>query len=439
MILEIAGARLIIPEFGGTIYVWGSSILVVLGGLSLGYLTGGKLSDKYPKEKPLSLILIIAGILILVIPITYSFIYPYISLGNYSSLAIFSILFFIPSCLLGMVSPYALKLNSKEHKKIGNTSGKLYAIATFGSLLGTFLVTFVLFRLININQIFYGVSLSLFLISIPLKNNKYVFAGKIILSFISILLIFNLMTITAQDENIINSEYGTVEVRDSGDIRSLFINGGVMGGMDLNNYNKVAEGWEYISCMENSIKINNPKETLMLGIGAGMLPKRLKENNINVEGVDINKEVIRISKEYFYVKDINLIEDDARMYLKNSEKKYDIIFMDILKYDDGAYTVPFHLATKEYFELIEQDLNDEGFFMAMFSTRDNPTKFYEYEFNTLKSVFNNVYALDCGTKLIIASNNQIIFPEELENKLFEYEPKNNIIFTDDYAPLSFLN
>ena len=174
MALEIAGGRLLTPYYGGTVYIWGSIIGIFLIALSMGYYIGGKLADKRPDIRILASLIIINAFLILIIPLFYqNIINLFDDLPRIIS-PLFSVitLFLIPSILLGIVSPFAIKLKAKNIIHIGKLSGNLYALATLGSVVGTFLTTFVLILFLPIKTIFFCLSIVLLIVSAILLISK---------------------------------------------------------------------------------------------------------------------------------------------------------------------------------------------------------------------------------------------------------------------------
>ena len=170
MALEIAGSRILAPFFGNTIFVWGSLIGVVLAALSLGYFLGGRLSDRSPSFFQFSVILLAAGISILVMSVASPLILEAvfsINLGDrYGPLLATSILLIIPGTLLGMVSPYAVKLSAEKLEKIGGTSGNIYSLSTIGSIFGTFMTVFILIPELGVRSILFALGLTLVAISL---------------------------------------------------------------------------------------------------------------------------------------------------------------------------------------------------------------------------------------------------------------------------------
>lgn len=146
--LEIVASRILAPYFGNSVYVWGSLISVFLLALSIGYWLGGVLADRRPSLGTLALVLITAAVFILVLPLVYLPVGRFVSELNLEfrfSVLLISVLFFlVPSVLMGMVSPFAIKLSATALEEIGRTSGRVYAISTLGSISGALAVSFFL-------------------------------------------------------------------------------------------------------------------------------------------------------------------------------------------------------------------------------------------------------------------------------------------------------
>ncbi len=172
MSYEILGSRVLAPNFGGSVFVWGSLISVFLAGLSGGYYLGGKVADINPSTKKLAGIIIIPGIMFLTFPLYGSMISDWIfemDLGiRLSPLLASMLLFLIPAVFLGMVSPYTVKLMICSLHTSGSTVGTLYALSTLGSIVGTLLTSFYLITVAGVKMLIMGQGVVLVLISIPL-------------------------------------------------------------------------------------------------------------------------------------------------------------------------------------------------------------------------------------------------------------------------------
>jgi predicted membrane-bound spermidine synthase len=169
MALELLGSRLLAPVFGNSIFVWGSLIGVVLSALSAGYYLGGKLADRKPEFQLLSVIIFAAGLLVIALPAIAPPLFDGIvklDMGDrYSPLLATLALLGPPSLLLGMVSPFAIRLVARSVEGLGRVSGNLYALSTLGSILGTFFTVFVLIPEFGVNKILLGLGVLLLVVA----------------------------------------------------------------------------------------------------------------------------------------------------------------------------------------------------------------------------------------------------------------------------------
>lgn len=144
--LEILGGRMLAPEFGSEIYVWGSVIGVFMASLSVGYLAGGLASRLWPSAWGLVAIVFLAALAILPVAFWHSWVSARVAdldlPERWGSLLAATVLFSCPSALLGMVSPYAVRLTARRVETVGLSAGTLYAVATVGSFLGCVLTAF---------------------------------------------------------------------------------------------------------------------------------------------------------------------------------------------------------------------------------------------------------------------------------------------------------
>ena len=199
------------------------------------------------------------------------------------------------------------------------------------------------------------------------------------------------------------SPYGQVKVVDKNSIRRLLINGGVMGEINLLKPKILANGWSYISCMESAFKVKSDiKEVLVIGLGAGLLPKKvlMDFNDVHVDAVDINPTVIDVAKKHFDVVQslrLSIIEDDGRAYLQRTTKKYDLITIDAFHFKEN-YKLPTQLVTQEFFEEVKSHLNKGGIMSTMYIVNKDQyikSNFHKAEYKTINTVFNNTLMFDC--------------------------------------------
>ena len=155
--IELLGGRILAPYFGSSVHIWGSIITVFMLSLSIGYLLGGKLSTRNPSLTKYGLIFFVASIM--VVPIVLfaepimTFIFTHVEDSRYGSLLASTALFFIPTTILGMISPYSVRLLVTDHEKSGQVAGGLYFVSTLGSALGTIITSFYMVLAFDVNDI----------------------------------------------------------------------------------------------------------------------------------------------------------------------------------------------------------------------------------------------------------------------------------------------
>lgn len=160
MAVELLSGRLLAPHFGNSIYVWGGVITVFMVALSFGYLLGGQYSVFAPSLPRLGGLLIAAGATTLPVVVlgdrALDWVFDHVADPRYGSLLASSLLFFVPTAISGMVSPYAIRLLVTQLHVSGRSAGSVYFVSTFGSAAGTILTSFYLVLLFEVNEILLG-------------------------------------------------------------------------------------------------------------------------------------------------------------------------------------------------------------------------------------------------------------------------------------------
>ncbi|NMR26539.1 fused MFS/spermidine synthase [Pseudoalteromonas sp. NEC-BIFX-2020_015] len=158
--IELLGGRILAPFFGSSVHIWGSIITVFMLSLSFGYLLGGKLSIKRPSLTKYGLIFLLASIAVLPIALfaqpIMAFIFTHVEDSRYGSLLASTALFFIPTIILGMISPYSVRLLVTDSEHSGQVAGGLYFVSTLGSALGTIITSFYMVLAFDVNAIIIG-------------------------------------------------------------------------------------------------------------------------------------------------------------------------------------------------------------------------------------------------------------------------------------------
>jgi len=411
MALELLASRLLAPVFGNSIFVWGSLIGVVLASLSVGYYLGGKIADLRPNLATLSLLIFIAGLLVLALPAASPPVFDWIvglSLGDrYAPLLATTILLAPPSVLLGMVSPYAIRLAARSFEKLGKASGNLYALSTVGSIVGVFLTVFVLIPEFGVNRIFFGLGATLLVVAflgISIRMKALVLLILVALPFAAPYMISHQVTAAtyslALGETVyeIDTPYHHLVVADactSGScVRYLIMDDNFHSAMDLSNPDRTI--FTYTDYFHLGF-IMNPNITRVLFIGGGGFsgPKAFLRDypNVVVDVAEIDPEVIRVAETYFAVDATNprlhIYNEDGRIFLQKTTQKYDLIVLD-------AYSrtyVPFHLMTQEFIEQTVAHLTPKGIVISnlIAAVSGDRAQLLEAETKTMGTLFPNVY------------------------------------------------
>jgi spermidine synthase len=365
---EIAASRLLAPYFGSSTIVWANIIGLILIYLSLGYWVGGKIADRRPDPRLLGRLILAAAAFIAILPFVSRPILDLtvrgldaVSLGAivgsfFAALALFA----VPITLLGCVSPFAIRLSIGDVRTAGTVSGRLYAISTVGSILGTFLSAIVLIPLI-------GTQRTMLACAVLLTGGAALLLGRrwqVATIAVAGLLAIPAGTIKATDGLVYETEstYQYIQVLQRGDgSRVLRLNEGV-ANHSVWHPDSVLTGGEWDMFLVVPPLLDRPvKRILVIGNAGGTTARAYGAlyPGVEIDGVEIDPEVSDVGRRYFGLDDnpkLNVIDEDGRPYLRLTDKRYDAILIDAYR---QPY-IPFYLATKEFFELTRDHLNPGG-------------------------------------------------------------------------------
>jgi len=476
MILELVASRILAPYFGSSNIVWTSVIGIILLSSSVGNYIGGIIADKQDLKKNVQIILGLAATSILAILIMQKPLLELTSLiGSLKIGAIIStiLLFFIPSMILGLISPIMIKLTIKDLSNAGKVSGRIYAIGTLGGIFGTFLGGFFLLPTLgNKTTLFLLVTTLLVLIFIirdyKKKISQYaIISFLILIDVLGIILFNNLNQINAdrvknKEANAVveyDTQYGKVDIsnRYLGEdfVRIFQVDKGFQSVRYLDEDKKYELASEYTRAYDWMFKYKeNISDVLMIGGAGYAYPKyyisQYQERNMDV--IEIDERVTELAKEYFSLDELideykikennrlKIYTEDGRTYLNKNEKKYDSILNDAFSGSTPAET----LTTIEAVERIHDSLNENGLYLTnvVSSLEGGNSKFLYAEANTIKQVFKNVYVVPISTNdkekvqnlMVIASDKELEVQDAYDIKFGE----NEIVITDNCCPVSNL-
>ena len=374
--LEIVGSRVLAPYFGSSIFVWGSLISVVMTALSVGYYWGGWLSAREPSYARLLTLLCIPGILIFFLPFIYPTVNEWVASVDFgirlNPLIACSITFLLPGIFLGTISPYVIRLAATQLSTVGSTAGTLYAVSTCGSIFGTLLTAFYLIPLMGVSNIihFLGVILVfLSLVLVPLIKVRKVSMARAVTTLSVIMGCITMSwtpVIWARMKTLLEKDtfYHHIRIEEDDEARYMYFDRTLQSAMNLKDPTALRLIYSRYTSLGLAFR-PDAKKILIIGLGGGSIPKKLQKEfpSLEVDVVEIDPEVIQMAKNQFNVRDgknLRLYAQDGRLFLTRTTNLYDIILIDAYYAD----AMPFHLATREFFELAQRKLTSNGIIVA---------------------------------------------------------------------------
>ena len=484
MAVELGASRLMAPYFSSSQIVWTIIIGTIMIAMALGNIFGGRWADKDPNPDKLYRRIIIAACWISLIPVLGK----YVILGI-SGLLIFTVshnllviaafvtcivIFVFPLFLLGTVTPSLVKYTMDSLEDNGRIVGKLNASNTIGSIIGTFVPTFISIPAVGTSitfLIFGGILLALSIIyfTSPFSDMKKAHPSKIMVTGIVIFIISIILghnnsfafwesDIKVEDESV----YNYIKVTE--DNRNVILSTNVLFGVQ-SVYPKTGglTGMYYDYAMAApymaGLKEKDELDVLILGMGTGTYATQCLRyyDNMNFEGVEIDEKIADLAGEYFGLPEsVKVTKYDGRAYLNAVDTKYDVIMVDA--YQD--ISIPFQMASVEFFTMVRDHLEDDGVMvvnMNMRGTEDGNIN--QYLSDTISSVFSEVYTVDIpnytNRELFAGKDSKMMerFQDNIDSEknmtlaglmtkvndsLIKYVPGDRIM-TDDKAPVELLS
>ena len=481
LVIEIVAGRILAPFVGVSLYTWTSIIGVVLAGISIGAYFGGKLADRFPERKTLGWLLLLAGLAALSIaPLTNVIaLYPFSVSLMWRIFFVTTLIFFIPSFLLGTISPVVVKLAIQNLDKVGNIVGKIYAFSTLGSILGTFATGFFLISWMGTRNIILMMGAILICTAIFLgslfKTKKPAIALLLFPSF----LIWSIYGSVFGHPDIYayfykESNYFTIKLNkmQSTDgetwLEALVLDRLLQSVVDTENPLHLEYGYEKIYSEVFEWKFGKGAEFKSLTIGGGgyTFPKYMEVvyPHAHIDVVEIDPEVTKVAYTYLGLPRntrINTYNTDGRWFIMNCTSRYDAVFIDAF----NDLSIPYHLTTKEFAQQLKSIMATNALLLTNIIDNFEKGAFLSSYIRTLQEVFGNknVYLLSVNpgsqnigisTFIVIAGNGNldindfslysksqrdVISHVVSENVLNDFLSKrHSVVLTDDYVPVDNL-
>ncbi len=367
---ELAAARILAPSIGSSTYVWTGVIGVIIAALSLGFFVGGKVADHRNMQSDVIWLLLVAAVMVTFTLISYEHlldsIVDTVDDSRVQSVIAALILFAPASFFIGTTSPYLAKLNVRTLQSTGQSVATLDMFNAIGGICGTFITGFILFGYIGSHQTIGLVSVLLVAASWLIVPRLYV-GKRFLVSAVVLLLALtpagNLSSAVAIDTA--TAHYEVMDGLYNGrPIVGLVTGpGGIQSAIYQNGLSDPVF-WYTQQMTQLTIK-KKPDSVLILGGGAFTMPQYLADQlpNAKIDVVEIDPQLKAISSEFFHYKNprnVTAIAADARTFVNQSTKTYDVILVDVY----GDATIPFSLMTSEYGKAVAKRLKADGILIA---------------------------------------------------------------------------
>lgn len=479
--IELSASRLLGNVFGTSNLVWANIIGLILIYLTAGYFLGGKWADRSPRPRTFFQIIAAAALASGVVPLiaqpvlrnaarAVARLDAAVMLGSFGSVLL---LFTIPVTLLGCVSPFAIRLAIEDKESAGRVSGRIYAISTLGSILGTFLPVLLLIPELGTAATFVVFSTLLVLVALiglfRVDRRLAALYAVLLLCLITAELLLAGGPLKSSPGQVFEdeSQYNYIQVIQIDRTRYLLLNEGQAVHSVYNPDTLETFGtWDYFL----AAPMFYPPETEpwqvervgLVGLAAGTIAKQYSAvyGAMPIDGWEIDPRIIEVGRRFFDMTEPNLnaIAADGRWGLKESDHHYDVIGIDAYR---PPY-IPWHLATVEFFQLVADRLTPDGVVVINVGRTPEDRRLIDAMVGTLSPVFASVHVVDVPETFntivyatvqptesaALSDNLRALSTRRTHPFLLEVlsrasanlveTPQAEIVFTDDKAPVEQL-
>ncbi|MDQ3821832.1 MAG: fused MFS/spermidine synthase [Actinomycetota bacterium] len=430
--VEIAASRVLAPFFGNSLFVWGALIGVVLTGLSVGYWLGGLAADRVPAPALMIVVMALGAASVLAVPLVDESVLDAVvrwDPGPRANPLVAAVLLFgIPSVVLAAVTPIAVRLLAQTVETLGATAGRLFAISTFGSIVGTFVTAFWLVPELGIDQLLAFAAATLFLAATLFALSERLWALGLAVAValtVSTATGFTLAPETGgrlsesaarnwsplyrrqseggrrdpidfgADANVRyrkQSRYHQIAVVDEGDTRYLRFDSSFQSAMYLADPYRTR--FDYTDYLQLSLAYNpDARRILVIGLGGASAPKRMWRDfpDVQIEVAELDPAVVDVARRFFGFREderLKVATEDGRRFLARRSDRWDAIIVDAYFSD----SVPFHLTTTEFVQLARSRLEPGGVVVANIigAMRGEGSQLFRALWRTYRTVFPTV-------------------------------------------------
>lgn len=481
--IELSASRLLGSVFGTSNLVWAVIIGLILIYLAAGYFIGGGWADRSPHFTTMFKILAWGAFSSGLVPLlsrpvlrlaadAFDALQVGVLAGSFTAVLV---LFTVPITLLGMISPFAIRLAIQDPSRAGQISGRIYAISTLGSFIGTFLPVLVFIPLIGTTRTF--LVFSLFLLAVALLG-LWLFGGwrrmlaylwmPVVLLLLGWLAIRQPFKATSGQIYETESAYNYIQVLEQDGYRLLRLNEG-QGIHSIWHPSELSYSgpWEQFLAgpflNASPYRPEDVKSLAIVGLAAGTLARQASAvfGPIPIDGFEIDPAIIEVGRRYFDMNEPNLnaVAQDGRWGLEHSSRRYSLIALDAYR---PPY-IPWHLTTREFFQIVRDRLEEDGVMVINVGRAPDDRRLIDGLVGTIQTIFPSVYVMDLpGTfnSIIYATvqpteithlyRNYVALQAEGDihpllqqaiERLVVYQqptPDSTLVFSDDLAPIEWI-
>jgi spermidine synthase len=480
--VELSASRLLGNVFGSSNLVWASIIGLILIYLTVGYWLGGKIADKFPQYRYFYRILMWGSMAVGLVPmvsrpilrVTANAFDQYQMPILAGAFVTVMVLFVIPVTLLGMISPFALKLTLVDASHVGKTAGRLSAISTLGAFIGTFLPVLILVPLIGTYHTFLFFS-SLLMLVATIGFWVYVDVRSWLpmawMPFVLVILwLFGAQGTDKATKNLIfegESSYNYIQVVELDQFRYLRLNEGqgmhsVYHPTQLNYFGPWSQVLVAPFFNPSPRSLESVQRMAIIGLAAGTTARQAQAvyGDIEMDGFEIDPLIVDVGRRYFDMNqpELDVFVQDGRWGLERSRGFYDIISVDAYR---PPY-IPWHMTTVEFFQIVHERLADDGVMVINIGRSPLDRTLIDDLGTTIRQVFPTIFVMDVpdsfntilfatkqpGSWDYLMANYSALIATDVDPLLLEAmtmtitfrqpTPKMTRVYTDDLAPIEWL-
>ncbi len=478
--VELLASRLLGNVFGTSNLVWANIIGLILVYLTAGYFIGGRWADRSPNPRTFYSLLAWAAFTACLVPLVAQPVLRFAAKavenfdaavmgGSFLSVLV---LFAVPVTLLGCVSPFAIRLALTDSRFAGQVSGRIYAISTLGSIVGTFAPTLWLVPTIGTLRSFLLFGLLLMLVAFVglwLAERRRALLLLWMPVVIIVLAAFSLSGPLKPTAGLIEereSAYNFIQVVERDNTRYLLLNEG-QGIHSIYNASQLETfgTWDYFLAAPF---FNAPPHLRaqvanlgLVGLAAGTIARQYTAvfGPIPIDGIEIDPGIVDVGRRYFDMNEpnLNVIVQDGRWALAHSKNRYSVIGVDAYRLP----YIPWNLTTKEFFEDVRAHLSDDGVLVINVGRTFTDRRLIEAMAGTLESVFPSIYVVDipntfnsilyatvqptqagnlAANMALMDTSTPLLLRDAAMHAVDNLQPtpRSTVVFTDDLAPVEQL-